>query len=86
MTGPNDPAEIMHIVNRPYYRIVVLINGADIDVNIILTSRGRDYARRRAFANHRHIVNDDQAIAEIMSARDNYIPAVLPSEKYSFDV
>lgn len=81
-----EPAEIMHIVNRPLYRVVVIIRGADIDVNIILTSRGRDYARRRAFANHRRLANDDEAIAEIMHALDNYIPAVLPSEKYSFDV
>jgi poly(A) polymerase Pap1 len=80
-----EPAEIMHIVNRPLYRVVVIICGTDIDVNIILTSRGRDYARRRAYANHRRIVNDDEAIAEIMHVRDNYIPAILPSEKYSFD-
>lgn len=85
MTEQNEPAEIMHIVNRPLYRVIVIIRGTDIDVNIILTSRGRDYARRRAYANHRHITNYDEAIAEIMNARDNYIPAVLPSEKYSFD-
>lgn len=50
-----EPAEIMHIVNRPLYRVIVIIRGADIDVNIILTSRGRDYAKRRAHANHRRL-------------------------------
>ena len=77
--------ESMFIVNRPLYRVIVLINGPDIDVNIILTERGRQYAKRRAYANHRRVRDDDQAIAEIMAARDSYMPGVLPSEKYSFD-
>ncbi len=85
MTDLDEPNEVMYIVNRPLYRVIVLINGADVDVNIILTAKGKQYARGRARGDHRFIHNDDEAIAEIMSARDNYFPAILPSGKYSFD-
>jgi len=78
--------ESMFIVNRPFYRVIVLINGTDADVNIILTERGRQYAKRRAYSNHRRIRNDDEAIAEIMAARDNFMPGLIPSDKFSFDV
>ncbi len=87
MTEPTETTEIMYIVDRPLYRVIVIVNGYDIDVEIKLTAKGRQYAKRRAYAHHRHINNDDEAIAEIMHARDNYFPAPKPAtnSKYSFD-
>lgn len=86
MTEPN---EVMYIVNRPLYRVIVLVNGADVDVNIILTAKGKQYARGRARGHHRFVHDDEEAIAEIMAARDNYFPAlpkVKANSKFSFDV
>ena len=82
-----ETTEIMYIVERPLYRVIVIVNGTDIDVEIVLTAKGRQYAKRRAYAHHRNITNDDDAIAEILHARDNYFPAPKPAvnSKYSFD-
>ena len=82
----SESAEIMYIVNRPFYRVVILVNGADVDVNIILTSRGKQYAKGRAHSKGRRTMNDDEAIAEIMAARDSYVPALVPSSNFSFDI
>lgn len=88
MTATTEPAERIYIVDRPLYRIVVLVNGTDIDVEIVLTAKGKRYAKQRAYAHHRRIEDDDDAIAEIMHARDNYYPATpkpATNSKYSFD-
>jgi len=76
----------MFILERPMYRVIVCIEGDDIDVDIVLTAKGKRYARGRARAFHHWMRSDDEAIAEIMHARDNYMPALPRSEKFSFDV
>lgn len=63
----------MFIVERPMYQIIIIIeNGHDIDVDIRLTAKGRHYAARRARGYHRFMRDDDDMLAEILNARDNY--------------
>lgn len=73
----NEPARV-YIVNRPLYRVIVILSDDDIDLEIQLTAKGKEYARNRARANHRRLVDYDDYIAEIMTARDahftNYQP------------
>jgi hypothetical protein len=70
-----EQAENIFIVNRPMYRIVILTNGADVmDVDIQLTAKGKQYARARARGFHRRIESEEDALAEIIHARDNWQP------------
>lgn len=72
-----EPARV-YIVKRPMYDVIVVIDGDDIDLEIRLTAKGKQYARSRARSNHRRMVDYDDYIAEIMTARDahftNYQP------------
>jgi len=83
-----DSTRTMFILERPMYRVIVCIEGDDIDVDIVLTAKGKRYASARARGFHHWKRSDDEAIAEIMHARDNYMPAPKPftNSKYSFDV
>jgi hypothetical protein len=65
----SEPART-YIVNRPLYRVIVVLTDDDIDVEIKLTAKGKQYARNRAKANHRRMFDYDDYIAEIMTARD----------------
>jgi hypothetical protein len=62
------------IIDRPMYRVLVFIDGLDVDVQIVLTAKGKRYARGRARGYHRYIESDEDALAEIIHARDNYYP------------
>ena len=62
------------IVKRPMYRLCIFIDGTDIDVDITLTAKGRAYASRRARGYHHFMRDDEDALAEIFFARDNYYP------------
>jgi hypothetical protein len=68
----------VYIVKRPMYDVIVVIDGDDIDLEIRLTAKGKQYARNRARSNNRRMVDYDDYIAEIMTARDanftNYQP------------
>jgi hypothetical protein len=77
----------MHIVKRPMYIVVVILDGLDVDVQIVLTAKGKRYAGARARGHHHFMRDEDDALAEIMFARDNYYPAPKPAtnSKYSFD-
>lgn len=66
--------ETMFIVDRPMYRVIVCVAGDDIDVDIQLTAKGRRYASGRARGFHHVIHDDEDALAEILHARDNYYP------------
>ena len=68
------------------YRVVVCIEGNDVDIDIVLTAKGKRYARGRARGFHHSMQNDEDALAEIIHARDNYYPKVGTNSKYSFDV
>lgn len=78
-----EPARV-YIVNRPLYRVIVVLSDDDIDLEIQLTAKGKQYARNRARANNRRMVDYDDYIAEIMTARDanftNYQPKPLSTE------
>jgi len=76
--------QITHIVKRPMYHVIVILDGLDVDVNIVLTAKGKRYAGARAHGYHHFMRDEDDALAEIMHARDNYYPA--PKGKFSFDV
>lgn len=67
--------ETLFIVDRPMYRVIVCIAGDDIDVDIQLTAKGKQYARARARGFHHFMRDDEDALAEIIHARDNYYPA-----------
>jgi hypothetical protein len=82
MTEANEREEVLHIINRPMYRIVILTNGADVmDVDIQLTAKGKQYARGRARGFHRRIESEEDALTEILHARDNYYPAAKRPDK-----
>jgi hypothetical protein len=74
MTEQTD-TNIMFIVERPMYRVIVIVDGTDIDVNIVLTAKGKRYAGARARGFHHFMRDDEDALAEIIHARDNYYPA-----------
>lgn len=85
----DEPEQTMFILDRPMYRVIVSIEGNDIDVDIVLTAKGKRYARGRARGFHHVIQNDEDALAEIIHARDNYYPTPLKvgsNSKFSFDV
>jgi len=87
MTEPTSTAN-MFIVKRPMYDVIVIVEGTDIDVEIVLTAKGRRYAGARARGFHHFIHDDEDAVAEIIHARDNYYPAdpkPAINSKYSFD-
>ena len=74
----------MFIVKRPMYHIVAVVNGYNIDIDIRLTSKGRRYAGARARGFHHFMRNDDDALAEILHARDNfYPPEPRPAERFN---
>jgi hypothetical protein len=80
--------QTLYIVERPMYRVIVIVEGNDIDVDIVLTAKGKRYARGRARGFHHVIHDDDEALTEIIHARDTYFPVMraAPNSKYSFDV
>jgi hypothetical protein len=63
------------IFDRPMYRVFVFVDGLDVDLHIELTAKGKRYAKARARGFHRRVENDEDALAEILAARDNYYPA-----------
>lgn len=65
------------------YHVIVILDGDDCDVNIVLTAKGKRYAGARARGHHHFMRDDEDAMAEIIHARDNYYPV---SSKFSFDV
>lgn len=73
----SEPART-YIVNRPLYRVIVVLTDDDIDVEIQLTQKGKQYARNRARANHRRMFDYDEYIAEIMTARDTHFTNFQP--------
>ncbi len=73
--------EPLYIVERPMYRVIISIVGDDIDVDIQLTAKGKRYARGRAYGHHRRIESEDDAMAEILHARDNYYPEAKRPDK-----
>ena len=82
-------SKVLHIVKRPMYHILVTVDDTDIDVEIVLTVKGRRYANARARGYRRFMRDDEDAMAEILHARDNYYPAdpkPATNSKYSFDV
>lgn len=62
------------IIERPMYRVIVTVDGLDVDVQIVLTAKGKQYARGRARGKHHFMRDDDDALAEIIHARDNFYP------------
>lgn len=62
------------IFERPMYRVLVFVDGLDVDIQIQLTAKGRRYARGRARGYHRRVESDEDALTEIIHARDNYYP------------
>ena len=75
-----------YIIQRPMYHIVVSIDeDGDCDVQIQLTAKGRQYASARARSFHHFMRSDEEALAEIFAARDNFNLAP-PNSKFSFDV
>lgn len=77
------------IVKRPLYRVIVIVDGEDIDVEIVLTAKGRRYAGARARGYHHFMRDEEDALAEILHARDNYYPSdpkPATNSKFSFDV
>jgi len=73
MLDKNEPEEVLNIIDRPMYRIVVLTVGGQVeDVDIQLTAKGQRYARGRARGFHRRIADDEDALAEILAARDDW--------------
>lgn len=59
------------------YAVLVFVDldTNEIDVDIQLTAKGRRYAAARARGYHHFMREDDDALAEILHARDNYYPA-----------
>ena len=68
----DEPEQNIYIVNRPMYRVIVTVDGLDVDVQIVLTAKGKQYARGRARGFHRRIESEEDALAEILHARDTY--------------
>lgn len=66
--------KFMHIVERPMYRVIVIVDGLDVDVQIVLTAKGKRYAGARARGFHHFIDDEEDALAEIIHARDNFYP------------
>lgn len=62
------------IFDRPMYRILVFIDGLDVDVQIQLTAKGKRYAKGRGRGFHRRVESDEEALTEILNARDNWQP------------
>ncbi|MDP1547388.1 MAG: hypothetical protein Q8L87_15365 [Anaerolineales bacterium] len=75
--------EVFHIIERPMYRVIIAVSGdgLDVDFEIQLTAKGKQYARTRARGFHRRIESDEDAIAEILNARDNW-QAVRPDKGF----
>ena len=87
MTEPTN-TKTMFIVKRPMYKVIVIVDGTDIDVEIVLTAKGRRYAGARARGFHHFMRDDEDALAEILHARDTYYPAdpkPAVNSKFSFD-
>jgi hypothetical protein len=63
------------IFTRPMYRVFVFVDGDEVNLHIELTAKGKQYARGRARGFHRRVENDEDALAEIIHARDSYYPA-----------
>ena len=62
------------IFDRPMYRVIVIVDGLDADIQIQLTAKGKQYARGRARGSHHFMRDDEDALAEIIHARDTYYP------------
>jgi hypothetical protein len=62
------------IFSRPMYRVFIFIDGDDVDLDIQLTAKGKRFARGRARGFHRRIESDEEALNEILNARDNWQP------------
>lgn len=62
------------IFERPMYRVLVFVDGLDVDLHIELTAKGKRYASGRARGFHRRIESDEEALTEILNARDNWQP------------
>ncbi len=62
------------IFTRPMYRVFVFIDGDEVDLDIQLTAKGKRYARGQARGFHRRVENDEEALTEILNARDNWQP------------
>lgn len=76
-----EQAEQVFIVDRPMYRVIVIVDRLDVDIQIQLTAKGKRYAGARARGHHRHAESDEDALAEILHARDNYYPAAQRPDK-----
>jgi hypothetical protein len=70
-----EQTENIFIVDRPMYRVIVIVDGTDIGVQIALTAKGKRYAKARARGFHHFMRNDEDVLAEIIQARDKYYPA-----------
>lgn len=66
--------EVLHIIERPMYRVIITVSDDDVDCDIRLTAKGRRYAMGRAHGYHRRIESDEDALDEILNARDNWQP------------
>ncbi len=68
--------EVLHIIERPMYRVIIAVSGdgLDVDCEIQLTAKGKQYARGRARGFHRRIEDEEDALTEILNARDNWQP------------
>lgn len=76
--------EVLHIIERPMYRVIIAVSGDGLDVefDIQLTAKGKRYARGRARGFHRHVESEEDALAEILSARDNWQPVRRPDREF----
>lgn len=73
--------QTLYIVDRPMYRVIVIVDGLDVDVQIVLTAKGKRYAGARAHGYHHFMRDDEDALAEIIHARDNYYPTAQRPDK-----
>lgn len=76
--------EVLHIIDRPLYRVIIAVSGdgLDVDFEIQLTAKGKHFARTRARGFHRHIASEEEALTEILNARDNWQPVRRPDREF----
>ncbi len=70
----DEPEQNIFILERPMYRVVVIVDGHDVDIQIQLTAKGKRYAAGRARGYHHFMRDDEDALTEIIHARDTYYP------------
>lgn len=76
--------EVLHIIERPLYRVIIAVSGdgLDVDFDIQLTAKGKQFAQTRARGFHRHITSEEEALTEILNARDNWLPIRRPDREF----